>query len=475
MAELLPLFVAIYLLETAGQHAGQGPAGPGPAALGAGGWAVIIAVSLALWAGLCVAVRVILMRWRKAILTREPLALDSGRRRWDAVMLAWSRLSVILLMGWFAWLTCWLGWGAAGSRIMLPALLPWLAAEAVRVWSLDPPGHWRAHFAHLRQGLVLPCLAVIAVADLCTWTSRSLGIERAFIDALGLPMTEGLATALFIAAFILLQPPVLAWWFAAAPLAEGTASILRAAGERLAVPVRRLRLIERPGMVNAFVIGVLPWNRVVMFSRDLVDGLPERQLAAVYGHEIGHLRHRHFALRLVFLLAVAASSLLLAGTQREFAGWLALHLPASVPLPQVAMVAAMSVLLFLLKVGIFFGWISRACEHQADLAGAAVTDPATMSAALATVARLAHEDENAAGWTHPSTRARRDFLARVAADPGAAIRLHRRMTVLALALVAIALVLYAALAIIGRTHSVLNAPSLEAPTPPHATRSPHEH
>src|SRR6202012_3301758 len=46
---------------------------------------------------------------------------------------------------------------------------------------------------------------------------------------------------------------------------------------------------------NAVVTGALPRFRYVLLSDALVDSLDEHEVAAVFGHEMGHVRHRHLA------------------------------------------------------------------------------------------------------------------------------------------------------------------------------------
>ena len=47
-------------------------------------------------------------------------------------------------------------------------------------------------------------------------------------------------------------------------------------------------------MVNACVTGILPRFRYVLLSDALLESLTPLETAAVFGHEIGHVAHRHF-------------------------------------------------------------------------------------------------------------------------------------------------------------------------------------
>src|SRR4051812_10898153 len=46
-------------------------------------------------------------------------------------------------------------------------------------------------------------------------------------------------------------------------------------------------------LVNAGVTGTLPWFRYVLLTDALVEGLNPLEVVAVFGHEIGHIAHRH--------------------------------------------------------------------------------------------------------------------------------------------------------------------------------------
>jgi hypothetical protein len=70
---------------------------------------------------------------------------------------------------------------------------------------------------------------------------------------------------------------------------------------------------------------------------------------------------------------------------------------------------------------LLFGYLSRACERQADLAGANLAGgPLVMAAALKSVAQLAGQPENAPSWRHYTIAERIGFLERVDAQPALA-------------------------------------------------------
>jgi STE24 endopeptidase len=57
-------------------------------------------------------------------------------------------------------------------------------------------------------------------------------------------------------------------------------------------------------VANAQVVGILPGWRYVMLSDRLLETMDDRQIEAVFAHELGHIVHRHMLWFLVFFAAV---------------------------------------------------------------------------------------------------------------------------------------------------------------------------
>lgn len=123
---------------------------------------------------------------------------------------------------------------------------------------------------------------------------------------------------------------------------------------------------------NAFITGLLPRVRYVVFTDRILEDLPPDELDAVFGHEVGHARHGHIWLYAGFLalsLSVLAALVLFVekaidtGTSDEivrvrevlkgFKSW--------VTLPPVVLVTT--------YLFVVFGALSRRCERQADVFG----------------------------------------------------------------------------------------------------------
>src|SRR5204863_6652750 len=62
-------------------------------------------------------------------------------------------------------------------------------------------------------------------------------------------------------------------------------------------------------VANAMVTGFIPWVRYVILTDRLIDELTPDEIEAVFGHEVGHIKHHH----LIFYLAFFLTSFILLG------------------------------------------------------------------------------------------------------------------------------------------------------------------
>ena len=160
---------------------------------------------------------------------------------------------------------------------------------------------------------------------------------------------------------------------------------------RLEATARRLRFRysdillwdTRNGVANAMVAGPLPWVRYVFLSDRLLAELTPAEVEAVFGHEVGHVRHRHFIYYAAFMgLSMAA----LLGLWMVAMNWFLASEPgAPGPAPATGVAAASAsdgpiedwqrweavpqMLMIGAYVFVVFGFLSRRCERQADVFG----------------------------------------------------------------------------------------------------------
>ena len=205
----------------------------------------------------------------------------------------------------------------------------------------------------------------------------------------------------------------------------------------------------RNGVMNAMVVGVVPQLRYILLSDRLLNEMTPEEVEAVFGHEAGHVKHRHMIYYLLFLIAgmavMSGALAVLAQTWpaakswfEQNGSWLELTLSAA----------------FIFSI---FGFISRRCERQADVYGCKTVscgqpdcpghDLATnlvahggalcpegvrvFCSALDKVALLSGMSRTRPGWLHSwqhSTIARRvDFLRRLGENPHLEPRFQRSL------------------------------------------------
>ncbi|MBP7936912.1 MAG: M48 family metalloprotease [Phycisphaerae bacterium] len=136
---------------------------------------------------------------------------------------------------------------------------------------------------------------------------------------------------------------------------------------------REILIWESDGMVvNAAVMGIVRPLRYVLLSDGLIEMMEDRKIEAVFGHEVGHVRHHHM---LFYLLFTMASMLAVGGV---------IHLAVQIwpqllhnrsGLQDYFQVVAMAMIILIWVLG--FGIVSRRFEWQSDLFGArSITPPA---------------------------------------------------------------------------------------------------
>jgi STE24 endopeptidase len=128
-------------------------------------------------------------------------------------------------------------------------------------------------------------------------------------------------------------------------------------------------------VVNACVTGILPRFRYILLSDALLDSLSPHESAAVFGHEIGHVAHRHFLYFAFFfmgslgVLSLFGDLVSLISPPLSYLSWIT---------PRDAFILSEvikgSVLLILLGLYFWFvfGYLSRRFERQADVYGSKV-------------------------------------------------------------------------------------------------------
>lgn len=393
----------------------------------------------------------------RAIATRE-------NRRW---LSRWDWFVQGLILGWYAWVCYGWGWAAYGHffgvKLFLIALAPWVLMQAVHWWTLTVAvrrvsGHHWSRFGLVLQQFrfgILPMLLILPFFDIGAVIAVRYDLEASwFSGPWGGLLATHMAFGFMVLMMLILPLALLPMWGTQRMPASDMQRLMLRACDRLGVRVAGLMRWPMSGgrVYNAAVIGMVPRLRYVLFTEDLVRDLPATQLMAVLGHELGHARHGHLWVYVLFAYAGLLFSFLL---REPFA---ALLLPVFTQVlsalgvtmlaSQMKDVAGFAVMLLLMAVmwRLAFGVLSRACERQADLAGAElVGDPQVMCDALKSVAHLSGQGENEPSWRHYTIAQRVAFLQAVRQRPEIATWHHHlvRMMRHGLILVIIALLLAA--------------------------------
>ncbi len=336
----------------------------------------LLALAFAAWC----ASRVVSYRVRKA---GEP----TYRLRRGYVWLL--RGFTVLNLGVYAAILHFLGWrevvrtglGLEGWPLIedVMILLPYVLSEAASTWGLfgaervlrstriAADSQLRRHLVlKLRQtvGLLLPILIVFSLGQVFSQQLLPASADRVWAQPLGLASVGFLILAgspLFLR---------LAWptrSLPQGPLRTRLEQVARRVGFRC---TDILVWDTGHSLVNAGVTGSLPWFRYVLLTDSLIDNLNAHEVAAVFGHEIGHIAHRHLLYFGLFFLGTigvfyvvngAIDHHLIPGLSRTFVS------QSSTLLGIVK--AGASLVVLALYVLIVFGYLSRRFERQADIFG----------------------------------------------------------------------------------------------------------
>jgi STE24 endopeptidase len=173
---------------------------------------------------------------------------------------------------------------------------------------------------------------------------------------------------------------------------------------------------ERRAAPNAFVAGLGPFRRIVVF--DVLDDLEPAQVRAVIAHEVGHVAGRHLLWRLALTAAgdgVVVLALAIVGTLRG--RWGASEVPFVLSVTTLVTI----------YVSLLQGSMSRRQERDADtFALDSTRDPHSFASMIRSISvsnlvALTQGGIASMGCTHPPPTARMDAAARWATEHGAAV------------------------------------------------------
>ncbi len=194
-------------------------------------------------------------------------------------------------------------------------------------------------------------------------------------------------------------------------------------------------------VANAAMMGLFPPVRYILLSDHLIENMPDEQIEAVFGHEIGHVKHHHILFFVVFVLGSGFWGMLL----YAFCGWMLQNhiVMAMGGVDYSGYVLSGGSVLAAAGWFLVFGWVSRRFERQADVYGAVaaarqaeetegkgrlpVRGAMIMGAALERIAMLNGISMSSRSWRHSSIASRIGFLRRLASEDGAYPRFRRSL------------------------------------------------
>lgn len=427
------------------------------------------------------------------LLAKQPEALLAGQQFYHRAM-SLLRLTTLLGFAAAALFTRWPQWFAFGTTtpalqilgdliVLSPyfagAIAVWLAVYPVERMLRGQTVEWAAkrtqtdpHPWPLRSYLdfnIRHHLLVVAVPMTIILMGANLtrGYEAALVGLTGRVWAPDVLLGVLALGVFLLAPLMLTRIWRTTPLDPGPVRRrLLAICDRIGLGCREILVWHSDGMmINAAVMGLWPRVRYVLLSDALLETMTVRQIEAVFGHEVGHIRRHHIPYFLVFayigwLLATGAMELLARASTGPDASWVF----SPVVIQSAGTVGA------ILFWGVGFGWLSRRFERQADLFGASCVVPdgaecslpcsvhgdegtrpvgagrvcasgaAVFASALDRVAVLNGIPHEERSWRHSSVASRIRFLTSLAGDPTRAAGFERLVRRLKLALLSVAVI-----------------------------------
>ncbi|MCK6445868.1 MAG: M48 family metallopeptidase [Planctomycetes bacterium] len=322
----------------------------------------------------------------------------------------------VCVFGWAATIERWtgastslLGWPEPGLLLALaPFVFYALAVIDVRVRHTEPDPATRAASRRFQSRMLISALVPMTVFALGAWLvgrqpAWRVGVEHVGLYGLGFVVVS-------VGLFTLALPWILRASWDTQPLEPSPLrSLLEDVARHARFRYRQFALWRTGDMLaNAAVVGLGPFDRVVLFSDVLLSTLSPREVVAVLAHEIGHAKRHH-----VVIFVTWTGAVFLAGdlVGREF---------------ESEWIAGGIVLALFVAWHRLFGWLSRRFELEADLFALRLTrDPSGIIGALDRVGG-AHSRQ-LDSWRHFSTAKRIAFVEAVAADERVGVALERRL------------------------------------------------
>ena len=276
------------------------------------------------------------------------------------------------------------------------------------------PGHYREILSLQFKFLLFPLLPMflyLVMMDAIHWlpySAKVFIVEHPYI-------LIGLILPVIISAYIF-APVLMQFLWRTEPLAVD--SVLKEKLDRLTrqsgIKYREIVVWQTGSLLiaNAAVAGTLPWNRRIFLTDALLEYFTDEEIETVVAHELGHIRYRHIPTYMLFSLFYLLNYPFFYVLVEEP---LLTYLGESQSL--LSVVSTLCSLAFLIVYFIvIFRYLSRRCEHQADLYAVRLTEkPEAFKDALVKLAVLNSVPRSIQRFfeifnTHPSIYRRVEFI-----------------------------------------------------------------
>jgi STE24 endopeptidase len=317
-----------------------------------------------------------------------------------------------------------------------------------------PPRFWGYFTSNLRLQVLftlVPVASILFIKDISAVlvtvvTGANL---RELSSQPGESPAEVAAMMLAIVLVVLFMPELLRHVLATQPLPDSPLRRrLEALCRRTGLRYREILLWKTNyNMGNAAVMGLIPQVRYILLSDMLLETMSDKQIEAVFAHELGHVKHRHMTW---YVVLFATMMLLMAGPGQFVLNHFSDPRNPRWPGPDAinAIGALVGVLTFLLV----FGFLSRWFERQADVFAARIMEQeegtsvlglalpgapsyvgkygaTTFTSALQRVAAVNNIPLSARNFTHGSIAERVRYLQSLSSDPTRTVQFDRWMGV----------------------------------------------
>ena len=280
------------------------------------------------------------------------------------------------------------------------------------------PGHYREILSLQFKFLLfplLPMLVYLMTMDALYWlpySAKVFIVEHPYI-------LIGLILPVIVSAFIF-APLLMQFLWKTEPLAAGSAlkQKLERLTEQSGAKHKDIVVWQTSSLLiaNAAVAGTLPWNRRIFLTDALLEYFTDEEIETVVAHELGHIRYKHIETYMLFSFFYLLSYPFF---------YVLIEEPLLTHFGESEILSALCSLTFLIIYFVFiFRYLSRRCEHQADLYAVRLTEkPEAFKTALMKLAVLNSVPKSIRRFfeifnTHPSIERRIEFVNRwIARNP----------------------------------------------------------